>query len=119
MPAFAAGEKDIRADWWEEGETATIRKWSISHRDKLFQQIMSITGIAGEEITQAQIEAAQVPILVAGLKDWTFVDESDKPVPCTRQAIERLSPDYADYIASEIWDFNRGRTAKEQDSFQD
>lgn len=97
----------IAADWWDDGEQVTIRKWSISQRDALNERIISITGASsGDEITQMQIKAAQVPVLEAGIASWTFADGGKRIMP-SPENLGRLDPRDADYIASEIWAFNK------------
>jgi len=48
--------KVIQADWWDEGEQVTIRKFSIAQRDALNERIINITGAGKEDdVTQMQI----------------------------------------------------------------
>jgi len=111
--------KVIQADWWDEGEQVTIRKFSISQRDALNERIISITGASAEnDVTQMQIKAAQVPVLEAGIKGWTFRNEDGKRVLSSPDNLGRLQPRDADFIAAEIWAFNR-REEEDLESFPD
>jgi len=117
----ASDTKAVQADWWEDWEEVTIRKWSISQRDALNEQIVRITGSsASEAVTDMQIKAAQVPVLQAGIKGWTFTEDGEKDgkrVPVSPHWIEQLAPADADFIAAEIWAFNRRPDKEEQESF--
>jgi len=111
--------KVIEADWWDDDEQVTIRKWSIAQRDALNEHIINITGAStDDDVTQMQIKAAQVPVLNAGIKSWTFKDESGKRVLPSPENLGRLAPRDADFIANEIWAFNR-REEDELESFPD
>lgn len=104
----ASDTKAIRADWWDDGEEVTIRKWSIAQRDALNERIIRITGASGDDtVTDMQIKAAQVPVLEAGIASWTFKDEKGKRVLPSPENISGLNPYDADFIASEIWAFNK------------
>jgi len=115
--------KTIRADWWEDWEEVTVRKWSIKQRDRLNEKIIRITGSSsGDNVTDMEIQAAQVPVLDAGIESWTFTEngeEDGKGVPVSPHWIEQLAPSYADFIASEIWAYNRRPEEDEANSFQD
>lgn len=119
MGRFVTGEtKEIRADWWGEAENVTIREWTVGQRDKLNAEIIRVAGVAGEA-TEIEIRAAQVPVLIAGIAKWSFSSEDGKAVPVNRHWISQLKSEDADFIVSEIWELNRGRSAEEQESFRD
>lgn len=136
MSRFVLGEtKTIRASWWDEDEEVEIRKWTIARRDRLFSEIMQISDVgtqagamkeaydeggieAVSERFSSEITAAQVPVLMSGIKSWTFKNEEGNSVPVGRAWLSKLDPDDADFIASEIWALNRGRTPAAQESFR-
>lgn len=108
--------KVIRADWWDEGEEVTIRKYTIRQKDLLDAKIIEIAGMAGE-IPQVVVKSVAVPYLIAGIAEWTFTDEEGNRVPVNRHWIDKLDEDTADFIADEIRNFNEGRTTAEQREF--
>jgi len=60
-----------------------------------------------------------VPVLEAGIKSWTFKDESGKRVLPSPDNLGRLQPRDADFIANEIWAFNRRAEESDLESFPD
>lgn len=113
--------KTIKDATWLDHESVEIRKWNTRQRDELNAEIIKVAGVAGE-VTEVTIKAAQIPVVIAGVKSWTFTKD-DTPegdrVPVNSHWVGLLDPDYADFIVSEIWGLNRGRTAEEQESFRD
>lgn len=122
--------KIIQADWWESWEQVTIRKWSQGQRDTMNQQLLKITGIVtgDENLSQEEIErrielsSAQVPVLTAGIEEWTFTEdgtEDGSPVPPSKRWIRRLDPRDARFIVDAINELNPTpeRTEQEQTTF--
>ena len=111
--------REIRASWWDEGESVTIRRYTIAQRDAMHAEILKIAGRVGG-LTEIEVKAAQVPILLAGIRSWTFkeLDEADaKTAPVNRHWIGQMSGEDADFIADAIRKLNPGRTAEEQEKF--
>lgn len=120
--AFGTGDtKTIKDDAWLPHEEVEIRRWNTRQRDELNAEIIKVAGVAGE-VTEVTIKAAQTPVILAGVASWSFTKD-DLPdgdrVPVNSHWVGLLDPDYADFIVSEIWELNRGRTAEEQDTFRD
>lgn len=112
--------RTVKAGWWEPWEEVTIRRWSIEQRDKLNAQIVRITGRGGDDPTEMELMAAQVPVLEAGIASWTFTEDGTqdgKRVLPSKQNISRLAPRDADYIVTEIWEFNKPPSEDEQNTF--
>lgn len=120
--AFGTGNtKTIKDTTWLEHEEVVVRKWDTRRRDELNAEIIKVAGVAGE-VTEITIKAAQIPVILAGVKSWTFTKD-DAPdgekVPVNAHWAGQLDPDYTDFIVSEIWELNRGRSAEEQESFRE
>lgn len=108
--------KTVRADWWDEDEYVVIRKYTVGAKDRMNAEMVRIAGMAGQ-VPEVVVQAATVPVLVAGIKEWNLCDNEGKPVPCTRQWISQLEPDDADFIADEIRAFNASRSDEEAQRF--
>jgi len=108
--------KDIQAEWWNDGERVTIRKWTIAQRDALNDRILRVTGSGENNLTEMQIKAAQVPVLEAGIKSWTLEDDG-LLAQCNAANMGRLAPRDADFIVSAIWELNRAEPEEERESF--
>ena len=120
--AFGTGStKTIKDTHWLDHETVEIRKWNTRQRDELNAEIIKVAGVAGE-VTEVTIKAAQIPVILAGVKAWTFTKD-DTPegekVPVNAHWAGQLDPAYTDFIVSEVWELNKGRTAEEQAAFRD
>jgi hypothetical protein len=113
-------QKTIRASWWAEGETCTIRKFSYGDRQYLAGQTVSM-GIDPQsevQVTQVQFDRMNLAFLERGIVAWT--DDAGDPMPVTREAIAQLEERDADFILEELRDYNprRQRSAEEQERFR-
>ena len=108
--------KVVAAPWWEEGETCTIKRWSIREKDRLDSKILSIAGAAGE-IPEVVIKNVTVPYLEAGILEWSLLGEDGNVAPLNPEMIGQLLEEDADFIAREIRAFNEGRAAEDQQDF--
>lgn len=108
--------KVVRAEWWEDGEEVTIKRWSIRAKDKLDTEIIEIAGIAGQ-IPEVVVKSVTMPYLKAGVADWTLCDEEGNRVPVNDHWIGQLTEEDADFVAAEIRAFNEGRTTAEEREF--
>jgi len=123
MPRFVDCNEviDIRAEWWGEKETATIRKFNYGDRQYLAGQAVRV-GIAtgdgtGKAITDIEIGEMNLALIERGLVGWTDPDGEEMEV--TRAAIEALTDEDGDFILGEIRAFNprRRRGADEAANF--
>jgi len=114
--------KVIQAEWWDEGETVTIKRFSYGDR----QRLAGLATRAGTKletgdaiITDVYVGRMNLAILEVGIVEWTLQDEG-KVVKLNRQAIERLTDEDGDFILGEIQAFNprRRRSAEEQEFFR-
>lgn len=111
--------KVIRKENWESWETVTVQRWTVRAKDAMNAELIKIAGTAGD-IPEVVIQAATVPVLVAGIKTWTFTQtggEDGALAPVNRHWIGKLDPDDGDFIASEIYAFNGGATEEERQQF--
>jgi hypothetical protein len=124
MPRFVddSQRKTIQAPWWGEKETCTIKKFAYGDRQWLAGQTVAMgmkPGASEEDaVADFQIDRMNLAILERGIVAWT--DEEGEPIRVTRQAIEQLTEQDADFILSAINDLNprRQRTEDEQESFR-
>lgn len=108
--------KVIRKESWAEDETVTIRRWTVGAKDKMNAEVIRAAGLAGE-IPEVVVQAIAVPVLIAGIKEWTFCDDNGNPVPVNRHWLSKLDFEDGDFIASEIYAFNGGATEEERQQF--
>jgi len=111
-----ADVKVIHAEWWDEAETVTVRRYNIAQRDRMHGEILHVTGAVGQ-LTEVEVKAAQIPVLLAGIAEWTFERPNGKVAPVNQQWIGQLPADDADFIAKEIQEFNKARSPEEQEKF--
>ncbi len=110
--------KDIHADWWEEGESVTIRRYTGAGRDRLAKETIRVSATEEDE-GRVEVSAEKIPRLLAGIKSWTFEDSNGKLMPVNRKWIGKLDGDDIDYIAAEIRTLNKGRTEEDQATFRE
>lgn len=129
----ASDVKVIQADWWDEDETVTIRRFGYGDRQylsgKTMQARLSPQGLqeaqkgelAGLDM-EMSIEEMNLAVLERGIVRWTLQrdDESDVVAPLNRAWIEKLTEEDAEFILAEINAFNpsQRRTEEEQASFR-
>lgn len=122
MPRFISTDDtlEIHAEWWEEKETATIRRFSYGDRRWLSGQTIRVGSKPGDEqITELQIERMNLAILERGLVRWT--DEEGNRATLSPKTIGALTSSDAEFILEQINELNREeeRAPEEQDAFRD
>jgi hypothetical protein len=127
MPRFVIDEtKVIQAEWWDEGETVTIKKFTYGDRQKLASDAVYVGLVDGDgkkqTLAEAKIDTMNLGILEVGIVSWTFINpKTGREMPLLRRWIEALNPEDAEFILREINAFNpqiNKRTEEEQDSFR-
>lgn len=114
MPHFAdeCQTKTIRADWWGENESVTIRKIPYGASEKMEADATSIENLPdGERLVKLNLATLRLLRTHAGIVEWTFGP------PVTLKNVERLLPEDGEFIYSEIMAFNGRRSAEEQEAF--
>lgn len=119
--------KVIHAEWWDEEETVTIKRFAYGDRQKLASVAYKV-GFTQQDDGQGPQFSADVAIgemnltiLELGIAAWTLKSAAGKAVPLRRSAIERLQDEDAEFILREINAFNpskKRRTADEQANFR-
>ena len=134
MPSFVSKSetRQIRAPWWGEKESCTIRRFNYGDRQWLAGKTVSV-GIkpgayaGGNVVAEADGDGAVTDVLIGemnlallerGVAEWT--DSEGNGLPVTRGAIEALTEQDADFILSEISALNprRERSRTEQATFR-
>lgn len=110
--------KDIEAPWWDEGEFVTIRRYTGAGRDRLSKETIRVSATEDDE-GRVEVSAEKIPVLLAGIKSWTFEDDNGKVMPVNRKWVGKLDGDDIDFIAAEIRELNKGRTEEEQATFRE
>lgn len=123
MPRFvsAADVKTVRAEWWAEDETVTIRKLTYGDRQKIGQAAVKMQFKGDGQPVESELGAVNLVVLELGVASWTFKRaENDKPAPCNRFWFEKLAPEDGEFILKAINDFNVApqRSEAEQDEFR-
>ena len=113
-------ERVIRADWWDEGETVTIRKLSWSDVQTIFGKSAEVQNSGSQAQVSFRIDSYNKEILKRGIKAWTFLGENGVPVPITDDFLNLLSAEDGNFIQKEISEFNpeMGRSV-EQGNFRE
>jgi hypothetical protein len=127
-----AGETQaVRAPWWGEAETVTIRKFSWGQTQSLNTAGVETTGSMGQGPAAGSGGAALKPgmrvsvlldvrnfaLMEAGIEAWTLLDESGAVAPLALDSIKRLAPADGDFILKAINDFNPAQTADDRETF--
>lgn len=100
-----ADTKEIQAEWWEENEIVTIKKFSYGDRQKL--DGAAIGGMnAGDTEVQMNLYEMQIIKLLSGIHSWTFEDQNGKVVPASREYIHSLNEKDGDFIEQAIDEYN-------------
>jgi len=123
MPRFVdvMAVQEIRAPWWAENETCTIRKFTYGDRQFLAQNTvsMSLGAIAKEmaPVTDVLIGRMNLAILERGIKTWT--DDKGVRIPVTQNKIAGLEEKDAEFILAAITKLNPSeeRSAEDQATF--
>lgn len=135
MGAFDIATKTIRADWWDEGESVTIKQFTFAERQTInasFNLEMKMQVPDGrrrgrrnrsrdevqEMLTQMDMSHHNQLILQMGIVDWTFTNGNGQLLPVTDKNIRALRDDYANFILDEIDDFTTPRDEDEEEQFR-
>ncbi len=85
----------VVAPWWEPWEWCKVGKYNISQRDEMNVALVEVVGPYGE-IPLARLKEATAPVLVAGLRGWSFRDLDEDEVARLYEArAEELGKDVA------------------------
>jgi len=112
--------REIRAEWWEEGEAVTIRKLSFLDRRYIAGQSATY-GKPREDGTRSvfvDTEAMDLAILEKGIVRWTLKRPNGKIAPLTRGMLRKLGEADGEYIVNAIHEYNPRRSAAEQARFR-
>lgn len=119
--------KVIRADWWDDDETVTIRRFTYGDRQFLAGEYVNVN-IEGNDpdeepsaVTSLLVGRMNMAILQRGIVSWTLKREDGRLVPLTAQWIGRLEERDAEFILARINELNpsRRRSKEEQANFRD
>jgi len=100
-----ADTKVIKADWWEDGEQVTIKKFSYGDRQRLDGAAIRDMD-AGDNKMRMDLYEMQMIKLESGIHSWTFKDQNGKVAPVTREYIHSLSERDGDFIEKAIDEYN-------------
>jgi len=123
MPRFVEDSdvKEVRAEWWDEDEAVTIRKFSYGDRQALAGVAIKV-GVTDEGGLQRNlvVERMNLEILNLGIKRWTLKRSDGKVANLNRKSIEALTDEDAEFILAAINAFNPSsrRSAEEQATFR-
>jgi hypothetical protein len=117
-----ADRKDIHADWWDDGETVTIKRFS--YVDELFIATHSTVGEPemddfGDMRVRIDRSLWVEARLMRGIVAWTLEGEDGEALPCSDGNKARLNDRDGRFIHSAIADLNRERSEQDQASFRD
>jgi hypothetical protein len=128
MPGRFVQEDEIKlihADWWDEHETVTIKRFTYGDRQRLAGVAYKVGLVSGDGNAQYSADVAlgemNIAILEIGIKAWTLKGANGKPVPLRRSLIEKLRDEDGNFILGEINALNpsRRRSAEAQATFRD
>ena len=123
MPRFVSNDetKVIRAPWWDEDETVTIKRLTYGDRQKVSKAAVRMRFDGDGKPLDTELGDINLTIMQLAIVSWTFTRaETGKPVPCNRFWFERLTEEDGDFILSEINAFNPTpqRTEAEAEEFR-
>jgi hypothetical protein len=110
MPRISrqAPQETVRADWWEPGETVTLKTrpagYDLHYIDSAARQFTQRGADIGSDkvdITLAYHETALATLECAVLS-WTFTYEDGKPIPAIRTTFKQLDKQDMDYLLAEV-----------------
>ena len=115
-----ADRKEIRADWWADGETVTIKLFTYVDKQRIFER-----SLVGPPVQDAEgnarfrIDSAlhAESTLVLGIVDWTFETE-EGPIPCDSEHKCALNNRDGLFIYGEIQAYNEERDAQASENFR-
>lgn len=118
--------KVIHAEWWDEEETVTIKRFAYGDRQRLASVAYKVGFVQQDDGQGPQFSAdvaigeMNLTILELGIAAWTLKSAAGKMVPLRRSTIERLQDEDAEFILREINAFNpsKRRSAEEQVNFR-
>ena len=127
MPRLQTLTEVIHADWWEEGETVTIRLIPYVEQERLATAGMRPDRLLPTDESEAQSVMDKLTIgdmdigrmrlarLKAGIESWTFADEKGKAYPVDDTHLNLLDGPDGTFIMGEIDRLN----PEPDDSFQE
>jgi len=123
MPRFVTSDdvKVIRALWWEDGETVTIKKLTYGDRQKIGKAAVRLRLDETGKIDGTELGDINLTLLEIGIVSWTFTrPDNGKQLPVSRFWIEKLREEDGDFILSELNAFNTlpKRSDAEQEEFR-
>ena len=136
MGAFVdRGEvKVIRDKGWADHEEVTIQKLDTTDHDAIRAEVVELTvdleaALGDDEdaplrpLTKRQHKMARVPVILRGIKEWTFTanggkpSETNPPLAINRQTVGALKRRYSEYIYDQVNEFNQDWTEEERAAF--
>jgi hypothetical protein len=111
--------REIRAPWWEEGETVTIRRLSyLDRREVAGESTRTVTEEDGATRVTMDLAALDRALLAHGIAGWTLKGADGQTMQLNAGAIEQLREEDGEFILQEIGAFNPRRTVAEQAVFR-
>ena len=106
MPSVKSVTKEIRAEWWQEGEVCVIRRMSYGVKERLNKALVNFGTPESIEVSfsDGALEQHNVSILTAGIVSMT--DEEGEPLEVTREVIYEISGLDGEYILEQINELN-------------
>jgi hypothetical protein len=108
MSRFDLRTETVHAEWWEDGETVTLKELTHGEQHAINRRILGRQQInVGKKSAGMQMELgnsmdAQEAILLAHIVSWTFTDSKGVLVPVTAENVNRLPQRDTDFILEEI-----------------
>ena len=108
----ASEVREARAEWWEPGETVTVKRFSFGDRQYLMAAAMGDSArvkkgdAAGDVSVSVRIEHMNLAILKRGIARWTLKLADGSTAPLTAEVIASLREQDANFILKEISDYN-------------
>lgn len=108
--------REVRADWWDPGETVTVKRFSFGDRQYLMGATMGDSARVqkGDVSVTVSVERMNLAVLERGIARWTLKKADGSVAPLTPEVIASMTEQDADFILSEIQRYNpsRGDDAK-------
>lgn len=103
--------REARAEWWDPGETVTVKRFSFGDRQALMAAAMGDSARLQKGDVSVRVDVGQMnlAILERGIARWTLKRADGSVAPLNKESIASLTEKDAEFILGEIQAYNPSR----------